>query len=81
MPLGTSGPGQRPGSLTNLINYAKEDKVTQPWKYLREYHADQRKVINGKRLTVKQSLQFDYFMENSETFRNRFFELSTQDAE
>lgn len=37
----------------------------------------ERKVINGKRLTIKQTQQFDYFMENSETFRNRFFELST----
>jgi hypothetical protein len=53
--------------------------VTQPWNSgRREYHADQRKTINGKRLTIKQSQQFDYFMENSETFRNRFFELSTQ---
>ena len=43
-----------------------------------QYHGSERKVIHGKRLTIKQSQQFDYFMENSETFRNRFFELSTQ---
>jgi hypothetical protein len=38
----------------------------------------ERKIVNGKKLTVKQTEKFDYFMATSEKFRTRVAELSGQ---
>jgi hypothetical protein len=38
----------------------------------------ERKIVNGKRLSVTQTAKFDYFMANSEKFRTRFIQLSSQ---
>jgi hypothetical protein len=31
-----------------------------------------RKIVNGKRLTEKQTEKFDFFMEHSEAFKTKF---------
>jgi hypothetical protein len=35
-----------------------------------------RALVNGKLLSVKQTEKFNYYMETSETFRDRFIQLS-----
>jgi hypothetical protein len=40
-----------------------------------------RKVINGKYLTEKQTEKFNFYMENSPRFRERFLKLSLEVSE
>lgn len=37
-----------------------------------------RLAVNGKILTIKQSRQFEKYMAESDTFRQKFMELSNQ---
>lgn len=45
--------------------------VTQPTQF-------RRAVVNGKLLSVKQTVLFDKYMKESENFRTRFMQLSSE---
>lgn len=45
--------------------------MTQPTQF-------RRAVVNGKLLSVKQTVLFDKYMKESENFRTRFMQLSSE---